>query len=107
MAKRYRKRPIEIEAMQWDGTAEGATPIIQWTDDHGGTAAYCCAELNNDCRCSDPEAPHAITIDTLEGIMAAGIGDWLVRGIEGEFYPVREDIFAATYEPVEPERCPD
>ena len=42
-----------------------------------------------------------VYIGTLEGVMHAGPGDWIVRGVRGELYPVRDDIFEATYEPVE------
>lgn len=43
--------------------------------------------------------PHAM-IHTLEGVMRANVGDWIIRGVAGEFYPCKPDIFAATYEPV-------
>lgn len=98
---RYRKRPVEIEAVRWDGTAAGATPIINWILSEGSTATY---------RCSDPdrcvslevegETPHSLVIHTLEGAMTASPGDWIIRGVQGEFYPCKPDIFAATYEPV-------
>lgn len=46
-------------------------------------------------------------ISTLEGVMTARPGDWIIRGVKGELYPCKPDIFAATYEPVlEPEWCP-
>ena len=41
-----------------------------------------------------------LEIETLEGTMVAQPGDWIIRGIRGEFYPVKPDIFEATYEPV-------
>ena len=43
--------------------------------------------------------PFGIAITTLEGIMIASPGDWIIRGIQGEFYPCKPDIFEATYEP--------
>ena len=45
--------------------------------------------------------PEHIRIKTLEGVMKAGLGDWIIRGVSGEFYPCKPCIFAATYEPVE------
>ena len=45
---------------------------------------------------------HVIAIDTLEGEMHADPGDWIIRGVQGEFYPCKPDIFEATYEPVPP-----
>jgi hypothetical protein len=96
---KYRKKPIEIEAAQWDGTAEGATPIIDWILANGDTATYRCS---NPERCSenDGDTPHTIAIPTLEGTMHATVGDWIIRGVQGEFYPCKPDIFAATYDSV-------
>ena len=42
-------------------------------------------------------------IDTLEGEMVAGFGDWIIKGVDGEFYPIKNDIFKATYEKVDDE----
>ena len=42
----------------------------------------------------------AIQIRTLEGTMTASPGDWIIRGVKGELYPIRDDIFRETYEPV-------
>lgn len=46
------------------------------------------------------EGPGHLTIATLEGVMRAEVGDWIIRGVKGELYPCKPDIFAATYEPV-------
>lgn len=96
---RFRKVPVEIDAMPWDGTAEGATPIIDWVHANGGTARYVCADPER-CAKYDGDCPHYIHIQTLEGVMAARIGDWIIRGVEGEFYPCKPDIFAKTYRAV-------
>lgn len=84
---KYRKKPVIIEAQRWDGTAEGATPIINWVLEGGSTARY-----------RDDDAHLAIAIDTLEGTMLAQTGDWIIKGVQGEFYPCKPDIFEATYE---------
>lgn len=94
---KYRKRPVEVEAMCWDGTADGATPIIQWIHDGGGSCSYDCATEP----CSGDEGGHNITISTLEGYMTATAGDYVICGVQGEFYPCKPDIFDATYEAVE------
>lgn len=91
---KYRKRPVVIEAIQWDGTPTAATPIIDWILAGGGTARYHNIET---------VLPQSIYIDTLEGTMRAEPRDWIIRGVQGEFYPCKPDIFAATYEPVEDE----
>jgi hypothetical protein len=95
---RYRKLPVEIEAAQWDGTAEGATRIIDWILSHGSTATYTCS---NPDRCAEHngDTPHSISIRTLEGTMRADLSDWIVRSVQGEFDLCKPDIFAATYEP--------
>jgi hypothetical protein len=94
---KFRKKPVVIEAMQWDGTATAATPILDWTLSHGSTASYRCADPD---RCSENEDDHTIAIPTPEGTMSATAGDWIIRGVQGEFYPCKPDIFAATYEAV-------
>ena len=105
-ARRFRKRPVEIEAMQWDGTAESATPIIDWMLSLGGTARFHEAhdEIHNTLHDGTvqgcpAEAAH-IAIDTLEGTMRGSVDDWIIRGVNGEFYPCKPDIFAQTYEPM-------
>ena len=84
MADLYRKKPIEIEAVQWRG------------EDN-------CQEVFTFVGMEHPEdeTDHsAIFIDTLEGLMRADVGDWIIKGVKGEFYPCKPDIFEATYEPV-------
>jgi len=83
-----RKKPVTVEAHQWDGSATEATPIINWILACGGTARY------------HDEPSAALRIDTLEGTMAADPGDWVIKGVKGEFYPCKPDIFEATYEVV-------
>lgn len=89
--KRYRKKPVVIEAVQYrhrvDGIGTKMLDIIRWIRKNGGEASG---------------AGYEIHIDTLEGTMKAQIGDYIVKGIKGEFYPCKPDIFEATYEPVSP-----
>lgn len=87
--QKYRKRPVEIEAMHYDGTPATCRPIHDWLGiEHGGT----------DCDCDA-----GIYIDTLEGQMHVSVGDYVIRGVQGEFYPCKPDIFEATYEAVTPD----
>ena len=92
--QRFRKKPVEIEAQQYTD-AESGSEIIQRILDAGGSASL---------HCVDPDQPdhggHTIRIRTLEGDMHAALGDWVIRGVQGEFYPCKPDIFAATYEAV-------
>lgn len=84
---RYRKKPVEIEARQLTpGTLDD---IKRWI----GASA----RIHTD---GVPlGAPVKLAIDTLEGVMLADFGDWIIKGVQGEFYPCKPDIFAATYEP--------
>jgi hypothetical protein len=93
--QRFRKKPVEIEAMQWDGTAEAATPIIDWALSNHVTIGYHCPD-GDACR----RDTHVLMVCTLEGAMSAVPGDWIIRGVQGEFYPCKPDIFAATYDAV-------
>lgn len=89
---KFRKKPVEIEAMRWGGEAAFAAPIIDWILDNDGTARY--HEEN------DAHHEH-IRVDTLEGVMYAQPGDWIVRGVAGEFHPCKPDMFEQTYETVD------
>lgn len=82
--KKYRKKPVVIEAMQLQ---DNATEVLGWMQDNGVVGSY---QL-------DDGGP--IFISTLEGTMQANQGDFIIRGVEGEFYPCKPDIFTATYEP--------
>jgi len=87
---KFRKKPVVIEAVQFDGTAGGACGVFDVFDIPGGKfAPY------------DNMERGQITIPTLEGLMTATDGDWIIRGIKGEYYPCKPDIFEATYEPVQ------
>lgn len=90
----YRKKPVVIEAIQWQGNNlreiidfTGLHPSVhEWDWDHFATHVD----------------QHGLKIFTLEGPLMATIGDWIIRGIQNEFYPCKPDIFEATYEAVKP-----
>jgi hypothetical protein len=84
MAK-YRKKPVVIEAVQF--TPENLDEAVAFC---GGRYEY---EPHN--------GGEVIYITTLEGVMLASAGDFIIRGVNGEFYPCKPDIFNKTYEPVE------
>lgn len=87
---RFRKKPVEVEAMQVDGTVERSYELLNWIVTNGGDAV----------RGHSSTHGYDITVGTLEGDMHATPGDWIIRGIQGEFYPCKPDIFAASYEAV-------
>lgn len=80
---KFRKKPVVIEAVQWTG--ENLFELIEW----GLTGSYM-------------GVPKELIISTLEGPHLARVGDWIIRGVNGEFYPCKPDIFEKTYEPVGP-----
>ena len=78
---RVRKKPVEVEAIQWNGHNN------QDIEDFAQTAITVYGE-------------GSLSIETLEGTMRALPGDWIIKGVNGEFYPCKPDIFDKTYEVV-------
>lgn len=76
---KYRKKPVVIDAIQWDGK---------------NTVAVCLFMG----RLPPQGILEKLEIDTLEGKMSASPGDWIIEGVNGEFYPCKPDIFEKTYE---------
>ena len=81
---RYRKMPVEIEAIQWTGN--NLAEIEEFVVDEGGKQF----DTVGDC----------LFIHTLEGSMKAKPTDYIIKGVKGEFYPCDESIFRITYEQV-------
>ena len=81
--KKFRKKPVEVEAIQYDGSAKMFKEIQKWSDYF--------IEL-------DLDFVPKLSIKTLEGKMTADVGDWIIKGVKGEFYPCKPDIFLLTYE---------
>jgi hypothetical protein len=79
----YRKKPVTIEAVRFERHNE--VKIAEWC---GGLLA---TERT-------PNESTFIAIPTLEGTMQAALGDWIIKGVNGEFYPCKPDIFEKTYE---------
>lgn len=104
----YRKKPVEIEARQFptNGTASEAHAIYQWIESntaYGSFEPMAVIEGRmawpKDGVSIDPRDGRMI-IATLEGGHWVDPGDWIIKGIQGEFYPCKPDIFEATYEKV-------
>jgi len=86
MAK-YRKKPVVIDAIRFTDSPD----VLSYLSDFiGEKIAVDYTEPNNP----------VLKIDTLEGTMEASEGDYIIRGVQGEFYPCKPDIFEATYEAV-------
>jgi hypothetical protein len=82
---KYIKKPVVIEAMQFDG--QDVNAIIKFTNGLAHTTL--------------PPTGYYLVIPTLEGVMKVAPRDWVIKGIKDEFYPCKPDIFEATYEKVE------
>lgn len=87
--RRFRKRPVVVEAIQY-------RPHNNCHE----VAAFMGIDWHADA-CGEERSHAPWLIPTLEGVMEANPGDWIIRGVQGEFYPCKPDIFDATYEPVE------
>jgi hypothetical protein len=82
----YRKRPVVIEAVQL--TLENRPEVAEWCGGEYSTGGF---------YDDDP----GLDIPTLEGVMSAKVSDWIIQGVQGEFYPCKHDIFVQTYEAVQ------
>lgn len=80
MIKKFKKKPVIIEAIQWNG--ENLSEINEFTKN----------EVENH--------ELVLIIPTLEGDMYASLNDYIIKGVNGEFYPCKPDIFDKTYEEV-------
>jgi len=89
--KKYRMKPVVKEAVQF--LPENAGEVAKWVGDNGGL----------DTMTWGTDMPAVLTIRTHMGDMDANIGDWVIRGLEGEFYPVQDSKFQLTYEEIVPD----
>lgn len=85
---KYRKKPVIIEAIQFEDNSDRIIEIHEFMG--GDTIRVNYEDKNN---------PY-LKIETLEGTMKASVGDYIIKGVNGEFYPCKPDIFEKTYERV-------
>lgn len=94
---KFRKKPVVIDAIQL--TDKNVLQVYEWVHD--------CVAIKTDIDLHKWDdyvqliVAKGMKIPTLEGKMVASIGDYIIKGIQGEFYPCKPDIFLATYEAVE------
>jgi len=86
---KYRKRPVEVEAVQWFRNGDDTEVFPEAVTVDYGHCGHCGHTMDD----------HG-WIDTLEGGHIVCPGDWVITGVKGERYPCKPDIFAETYEPV-------
>lgn len=80
---KFRKKPVVIDAVKWDGSnLQEVLDFMQW-------------------RHASHDKHTGLIIHTLEGNHSASVGDYIIKGVAGEYYPCKPDIFKMTYEPVD------
>ncbi len=94
--RKFVKKPVIIEAVQVPNDYDEACKIQQWMIENGDTDVELVMTGDTGMKCY-------LRITTLEGKMRAKPGDWVIRGVQGEFYPCKPDIFEQTYEEVKSE----
>lgn len=87
---KFRKKPVVIDAVQFLGTPASANGVFDAFDIPGAKFTP-----------TDSLEVGVILIPTMEGEMMASAGDWIIKGVKGEFYPCKPDIFVSTYESAE------
>lgn len=91
--KSYRKVPVVIQAIEYDGSEESRTAILQWTGEYEVRSKI--QEINT--------GEKKIAIETKEGWITASVGDYVIKGVENEFYPCKPSVFDTTYQWVKPD----
>ncbi len=95
---KYRKKPVVIEAVEWVGNYE--REMFDFLTNNTKMNCYMEAEGEN-FYIDHSRVEHGLIIRTLEGEHIATVGDFIIKGVNGEFYPCKPDIFHKTYELVE------
>lgn len=96
MIKKYVKKPIEVESIQL--TKENIIEVFDFLDGANYKETKSVEELEDFSQMMLKQG--YIEIETLEGYMKANFGDYIIKGVKGEFYPCKPDIFESTYEEV-------
>ena len=92
----YKKKPIAIEAKQYTG--DNGWQIENWSRDENDERKVIASPVLEPT--ADNPTGSYLQIYTLEGVMTCGVCDYIIKGVEGEFYPCRKDIFEKTYDKI-------
>lgn len=92
---KYRKKPVVIEAIQWTG--DNLHQVIAFCDGPPDTRSNHAGMKWDEY--ADLVRRDGLKIFTLEGKMLASVGDWIIKGVKGELYPCKDEIFSMTYDP--------
>jgi hypothetical protein len=100
---KFKKKPIVIEAFRWDGLNVEA--LAKWAaraDFEAKRARQVSAPAGGEIKLPIDvvtlERGYLVEVRTMEGVMTANVGDWIICGVQGEFYPCKPEIFEKTYE---------
>ena len=93
MVQKFRKKPVVIEAIQWNGS--NLREVIDFTGLHYSAEKWSWEEYEQVVK------TEGLKIFTLEGKMNADVNDFIIKGVKGEFYPCKPEIFESTYEKVD------
>ncbi len=98
----FRKKPVVIQAIQYVEVSRRPMKFADHVERNGMDVARFVGRPLREATIPNgsPDGRTVLEIETLEGVMQADVGDWIIRGVKGEFYPCKPDIFAATYESV-------
>lgn len=99
---KFRKKPVVIEAMIFPDNGPGQHDVNKWMLCNGGELSLIDGAVENNVKTSTDAIWRwkYATIKTLEGYLTVSIGDYVIKGVKGEFYPCKPDIFEMTYEAV-------
>ena len=97
MIQQFRKKPVVIEAIQWKNSSGNFSEILEWS---GGKVTTASPLIWEQTLGAGNVPQFCLEVKTLEGAMLANLNDWIIKGVNGEFYPCKPEIFEKTYEQV-------
>jgi len=98
---KYRKKPVIIDAIRWSGLEKDIKKALKFLSDGNKDFKHLPSDgIHVTTGIGYTPLTGELTIPTLEGNMIASPNDWIIRGVKGEFYPCKPDIFEMTYEKV-------
>ena len=104
MVQKFKKKPVEIEAIQYTGKND--FQIANWSNDLVSPISKWSIDLVSPSPVLEPsennQSGSYLQIKTSEGVMTAIVGDWIIKGVKGEFYPCKNEVFLMTYDVVIP-----
>lgn len=98
MVKKYKTKPCEIEAVEWNG--RNIREILHFMDENFNMDFIPCCTMEEEkwYEYCEMVRRNGLEIKTLEGVMLASVGDYIIKGLRGEFYPCKPDVFEKKYE---------